>query len=301
MLVRHVSGRGAVKAIITHMDRTREHLAADAVLLALALADADRRRLEATLAAIPVGVWIADATGRLTHSNPAAASIWGGASPHAATIEGYSVYRGWWSETGEEVAAEDWTLARTLRTKQSLTDLLEIERFDGKRGHILNSAAPVLDADGTLLGGVVVAMDVTEHREQALERHRLLASLEIERSRLVSIFDKAPSFLAVLQGPDYVFERANPAYLNSSVIATSSDYPSPRRCLKWLARTTRSCSTPFALRESRSSASRCRCFSHVRLIRRSRRAMSISSIYVSRMQTASPRSSRTVTTSPNPC
>lgn len=213
MLVRRVSGGGPVAAIVTHMDRTREHVAAQAEALALALADADRRRLEATLAAIPIGVWIADATGRLTHSNPAAALIWGGAAPLAQTIEGYSVYRGWWSETGVEVAAEEWTLAKTLRTGQSLTDFFEIERFDGTRGHILNSAAPILDEDGTLLGGVVVAMDVTERTERTLERFQLLASLETERSRLVAIFEKAPSFLAVLRGPEYVFERANPAYL----------------------------------------------------------------------------------------
>jgi two-component system cell cycle sensor histidine kinase/response regulator CckA len=42
---------------------------------------------------------------------------------------------------------------------------------------------------------------------------RRIAWLEIERARLADIFEHAPSFLAVLRGPDYVFERVNPAYM----------------------------------------------------------------------------------------
>ena len=47
----------------------------------------------------------------------------------------------------------------------------------------------------------------------ARDRERLVESLERERSRLAAIFEEAPAFLAVLSGPDYVFERINPAYL----------------------------------------------------------------------------------------
>jgi len=57
------------------------------------------------------------------------------------------------------------------------------------------------------------AIDPAERHDATAERERLVASLEMERSRLEEIFDKAPSFLAVLRGADYVFERINPAYL----------------------------------------------------------------------------------------
>jgi signal transduction histidine kinase/DNA-binding response OmpR family regulator len=57
-----------------------------------------------------------------------------------------------------------------------------------------------------------VAADA-ERQRAACERERLMASLEVERSRLAAIFQEAPTFLAVLRGPDYVFERVNPAYL----------------------------------------------------------------------------------------
>ncbi|HVL77620.1 MAG TPA: ATP-binding protein [Noviherbaspirillum sp.] len=55
-------------------------------------------------------------------------------------------------------------------------------------------------------------------RARAEERRRraeaaLHAQLEAERNRLRSLFEQAPSFMAVLRGPNHVFELANAAYL----------------------------------------------------------------------------------------
>src|SRR5206468_2115603 len=38
-------------------------------------------------------------------------------------------------------------------------------------------------------------------------------ALRLERARLVALFEQSPSFIAVLRGPDHVFETANAAYL----------------------------------------------------------------------------------------
>ena len=59
---------------------------------------------------------------------------------------------------------------------------------------------------------LIVNTDVTERHAAAKERERMVAALEFERARLAAIFQEAPAFLAVLRGPDYVFERINPAY-----------------------------------------------------------------------------------------
>lgn len=49
--------------------------------------------------------------------------------------------------------------------------------------------------------------------EQAIEdREHLLRDLQVERERLRSIFMQAPAFIAVLRGPEHVFEMANPPY-----------------------------------------------------------------------------------------
>jgi len=57
------------------------------------------------------------------------------------------------------------------------------------------------------VGGVLVIC--TETTEQVLAERRLSAQLQ----RFVQLFDQAPTFLAVLQGPDHVIEFANPGYL----------------------------------------------------------------------------------------
>ena len=58
----------------------------------------------------------------------------------------------------------------------------------------------------------VLFKDVTEARAAATERERLVRALEVERSRLAYVFEQAPAFLAVLRGPEHVFELANAAY-----------------------------------------------------------------------------------------
>jgi signal transduction histidine kinase/ActR/RegA family two-component response regulator len=57
------------------------------------------------------------------------------------------------------------------------------------------------------VGGVLVIC--TETTEQVLAERRLSA----ERERFVQLFDQAPTFLALLRGPDHVIELANPGYL----------------------------------------------------------------------------------------
>ena len=49
-------------------------------------------------------------------------------------------------------------------------------------------------------------------RETDAERERFARQLAVERARLVEVFRQAPSFLAVLRGPNHVFEFANDAY-----------------------------------------------------------------------------------------
>jgi signal transduction histidine kinase/CheY-like chemotaxis protein len=57
------------------------------------------------------------------------------------------------------------------------------------------------------VGGVLVIC--TETTEQVLAERRLSAELE----RFVQLFDQAPTFLAVLRGPEHVVELVNPGYL----------------------------------------------------------------------------------------
>ncbi|MEZ5623071.1 MAG: response regulator, partial [Burkholderiaceae bacterium] len=146
---------------------------------------------ERVLEHLPVGVWLLDAAGTIVRGNPAGTAIWDGAR-HTG-IEGYGVYRGWWADSGRAIEAHEWAAARAIEKGQtSIDERIEIETFAGRRKVILNSAVPLLDADGTLQGAFIVNQDITGlHRtEQRLRRaertlrglsQRLLDAQEQER------------------------------------------------------------------------------------------------------------------------
>ncbi|HUF27736.1 MAG TPA: PAS domain-containing protein [Gemmatimonadaceae bacterium] len=58
----------------------------------------------------------------------------------------------------------------------------------------------------------VLFKDVSASRAAAIERERLLGALEIERSRLAQVFQRAPSFIVAFRGPEQTYEFVNEAY-----------------------------------------------------------------------------------------
>ncbi|RYG75145.1 PAS domain S-box protein [bacterium] len=58
----------------------------------------------------------------------------------------------------------------------------------------------------------VIFVDITSRKKSKEEGEKLLEQLAAERAKLEYLFDKAPAFVATLQGPDHVFELTNPAY-----------------------------------------------------------------------------------------
>jgi len=62
-----------------------------------------------------------------------------------------------------------------------------------------------IDVEGGVGGVLVVCNDVTV-------QHRANAALKDQSQRLANLFDQAPGFMAVLRGPDHVFELTNAAY-----------------------------------------------------------------------------------------
>jgi signal transduction histidine kinase len=132
----------------------------------------ERHRLRAVLDALPVGVFISDETGRLLEANRAAQEIWEGATPLAERPEDYGAYRGWWSASGEPLAADDWALARAILHGEIVDgEEVEIESFDGTRKTVLTYALPIRNGGGEVFGGVAVVVDVTE-RTRLLQEAR---------------------------------------------------------------------------------------------------------------------------------
>ena len=113
---------------------------------------------------LPIGLWFADANGRLIRGNPAGVKIWG-AEP-TVPIEEYGVFKARRHPSGKEIEPDDWALAHTFRKGVTIGDeQLEIDAFDGQKKIILNYTAPVLDEQGNIQGAIVVNQDITEQKK----------------------------------------------------------------------------------------------------------------------------------------
>ena len=66
--------------------------------------------------------------------------------------------------------------------------------------------SPVPDESGQPMGALAILTETTERRAERLK-------MADQRARLEAMFEAAPSFMALLEGPDHVFTLANRAYL----------------------------------------------------------------------------------------
>jgi signal transduction histidine kinase len=66
--------------------------------------------------------------------------------------------------------------------------------------------------DGSIGGTLVVCQETTSRVRAERDRARLIHALELERTRLATVFQQAPAFLAVLRGENHTFELANDSY-----------------------------------------------------------------------------------------
>jgi PAS domain S-box-containing protein len=143
----------------------------------------ERTLLGAVLDQLPVGVTLAEPTGRLIRGNTAFESIWGHPVLPSEDIPGYAAYQGYHPD-GRPYLAEEWPLARSLLHGETvLREPVKLVHPSGEERRIELSSTPVLTAEGRLLAAVVVSTDVTAH-------HRLQAALRREadvREKLLGI------------------------------------------------------------------------------------------------------------------
>lgn len=150
---------------------------------------------------LPIGLWIADETGKLVSGNLAGIRIWG-AEPHVA-IDEYGVFKARRLPSGEEIAAEDWALAHTIREGKTVeNELLEIDAFDGVKRIILNYTAPVTDEQNKLQGAIIVNQDITE-----LKKHE--AALQANEERFRNMLNKMPEAVFLQSAEDGLILFAN--------------------------------------------------------------------------------------------
>src|SRR6476661_7606268 len=144
--------------------------------------------------------------------NDAYSLVLGSKHPRALGQPGREVWREIWPEIArlfEEIRSEG-------KTTFAQDALFLMERASGPPGQawFTYSLSPVRNESGEIVAFLNIAAETTQRvlAERATQEARTAA--EQAEGRLRAVFKQAPAFLAVLRGPDHVFEFANEAYLH---------------------------------------------------------------------------------------
>jgi PAS domain S-box-containing protein len=218
-----------VIALFARRELTDETLRATAAIASSVAQTIERARAEqrvrvseqwfaTTLTCIGDGVVATDPQGRVTFVNHVAAALTGWSIEEARGRTLDEVFK---IVNEESRATVESPVAKVLRegTVVGMANHTLLVRRDGTETPIDDSAAPIRDGGGSLLGVVLVFRDASEKRRIDAERRALLerekaarAEAEVERSRLYEFLMQAPALMCVLTGPEHVFELANPMY-----------------------------------------------------------------------------------------
>ena len=141
----------------------------------------ERETLSVTLASIGDAVLACDTAGRITYVNPVAASLTGWSPEAALNQQVQSVFQIINEQTRAPAAS---IVAQVLQEKRvvALVNHTALIAKDGRATPIEDSAAPIIDDNGTLSGVVLVFHDVTEKRraQQALRESEQRFRLKLE-------------------------------------------------------------------------------------------------------------------------
>jgi PAS domain S-box-containing protein len=136
-------------------------------------------RLQAIFDAVPVGIVIADAPdGRVVLSNPRAEEILRRSVAAPRTIDEYR-QSGSRRADGTQLKADEYPLARAILHGETTTPEEVLYQYsDGTSAWISLTAAPVLDPDGKVSGGVVAIQDIDEDKREMQRLSELAADLK---------------------------------------------------------------------------------------------------------------------------
>jgi len=172
----HFTGMSEFQLVLCDISEARQaeealHQNTAALAGVRATAEYEKSLLASVMEALPIGVAITDTMGGTIQTNLAFERLWGGSRPPTRLVEDYNAYMAWWDETGKSVTPEEWASTIAIQKGETTVGkILRIQRFDGSEALVINSASPVYDGEGNIIGSAVAVQDITELKraEQAL-------------------------------------------------------------------------------------------------------------------------------------
>ncbi|HZR23779.1 MAG TPA: ATP-binding protein [Vicinamibacterales bacterium] len=138
------------------------------------------RLLEGAIHHLPTAVALVEApTGRLLLRNQPATDIFRVESTPLASVSGYSRFIGF-HDDGSQYTPEEWPLSRSIMHGEVVDgEIAEIQRGDNTRGFIRMTSAPLRDAQGAVIAGLVTFDDVTAEIEADRRARFLVQATEV--------------------------------------------------------------------------------------------------------------------------
>src|SRR5215471_13533060 len=171
--------------------------------------------LDTLLDSIGEGVIACDVEGRVTRMNPVAERLTGWRESEGSGRPVPEVLSLVSEDTRMPAPSAVLATLRDGSTVSVVEPMLVLARGGSERP-VAYSAAPIRDLVGRLTGAVLVIRDRSVERTAEQMRMQLVreqttwTAAQAQRDRMYSLFMQAPAAIAVLRGPEFVFELSNP-------------------------------------------------------------------------------------------
>lgn len=143
------------------------------------------RRFRAMIDALPAAIYTTDAEGRLTHFNPAAVAF-SGRIPELGTDQWCVTWK-LYHPDGTPMPHGECPMAIALKEGRVIEGAEAIaERPDGTRVWFTPYPTPLRDAEGRIVGGINMLLDITERKRAEETRARLAAIVESSDDAIIS-------------------------------------------------------------------------------------------------------------------
>ncbi|HEY9834742.1 MAG TPA: AAA family ATPase, partial [Stenomitos sp.] len=142
------------------------------------------RRLTQFLEAVPVGVFVTDASGKPYYTNQAAQQILGkGIVTEATAAELPETYQAYLAGTKQLYPTEQQPIVRALNGESTTIDNMAIHQGD-KMIPLEVSATPVFDEKGQIVYAISAFQDITQRKQAELERIQFTQELALTNANL---------------------------------------------------------------------------------------------------------------------